>query len=332
MDAPVGAGDTKLRIAVVGAGAVGLGLGSCCVESGEEVHFVARRASYAEALVRNGIVRTGVFGEATASGDRFEVGSSVASLRGHEFDWILVATKTPAAPEVSRQLAKAWDEIGGDKRLLLTFNGWGTAQHFAAELPANRIYSARVITGFRRGEPGQVDITVHASSVLAGSLFGAPIEALEPLCASLARGGLPCETTPDIERELWAKMLYNCALNPLGALIGVPYGVLGERRETRSIMEGVVTEIFALLDATGYQTNWSDAASYLDHFFSELLPPTAAHESSMLQDLQAGRRTEIDALSGAVVELAQQHGVQTPVNRALATLIQAREAHSASRH
>ncbi|MEE3330932.1 MAG: 2-dehydropantoate 2-reductase [Myxococcota bacterium] len=330
MDAPIGAGDTKLRVAVVGAGAVGLGLGSCCVESGEQVHFVTRRASYAEALARNGIVRTGIFGKATASGDRFEVSSSIASLRGREFDWILVATKTPAAPEVSHQLAEAWDEIGGEKRLLLAFNGWGTAQHFSSELPANRIYSARVITGFRRGEPGQVDITVHASSVLAGSLFGAPVEALVPLCESVARGGLPCETTPDIERELWAKMLYNCALNPLGALIGVPYGVLGERRETRSIMEGVVTEIFELLDATGYQTNWSNAASYLDHLFGELLPPTAAHESSMLQDLQAGRRTEIDALSGAVVELARKHGVHTPVNHALATLIQAREAHSAA--
>lgn len=330
MDAPLGAEDTKLRVAVVGAGAVGLGLGSCCIESGEQVHFVARRASYAEALARSGISRTGIFGEATASGDRFEVSGSITSLRDHEFDWILVATKTPAAPEVARQLADVWHEIGGEKRLLLAFNGWGTAQHFSSQLPANRIYSARVITGFRRGEPGQVDITVHASSVLAGSLFGAPIDALVPLCESVARGGLPCETTTDIERELWAKMLYNCALNPLGALIGVPYGVLGERPETRSIMENVVAEIFDLLDATGYRTNWSDAASYLDHFFGELLPPTAAHESSMLQDLQAGRRTEIDALSGAVVELARHNGVHAPVNHALAALIQAREANNAS--
>jgi 2-dehydropantoate 2-reductase len=90
-------------------------------------------------------------------------------------------------------------------------------------------------------------------------------------------------------------------------------------------MEAVVAEIFGLLEVTGYETDWSSAADYLQHFFDVLLPPTAAHESSMLQDLRAGRRTEIDSLSGAVVELAREHGVQAPVNHALATLVHARE-------
>lgn len=311
---------------------MGLGLGSCLIQSGADVRFIARRASFAEALSRNGIVRTGLFGDVTAAPSEFEVSTGVASLRDDEFDWILIATKTPTAPDIAAQLGEMWPAVGGPKRLLLAFNGWGTAQHFAAALPADRIYSARVITGFRHDDPGEVDITVHAAPVLAGSLFGAPTQPLEPLCAAIASGGVPCETTPTIERELWAKMLYNCALNPLGALIGVPYGMLGDRLETRAIMKAVVAEIFNLLDVTGYETHWTRAADYLEHFFEVLLPPTAAHESSMLQDLRAGRRTEIDSLSGAVVELARQHGVQAPVNRALSTLVQAREQQKSGLH
>jgi 2-dehydropantoate 2-reductase len=138
--------------------------------------------------------------------------------------------------------------------------------------------------------------------------------------------------SPDIESELWSKMLYNCALNPLGALIGVAYGELGRHAETRAIIEATIAEIFALLEATGRRTRWRTAQEYLHVFWSQLLPPTAAHESSMLQDLRAGRPTEVDALNGAVVALAHESGLDVPVNRALVQLIRAREARRARAH
>jgi len=103
----------------------------------------------------------------------------------------------------------------------------------------------------------------------------------------------------------------------------VPYGALGERRETRSIMQVVAHEVFAVMQSAGFRTHWPCAEAYLESFYAELLPATALHESSMLQDLRAGRRTEIDALNGAVAALAAQHAVPTPVNGALATLIRA---------
>ena len=184
---------------------------------------------------------------------------------------------------------------------------------------------ARVYTGFQRRGPNRVEITVHAEPIRIGSLYGADLAPLRALCAAITRGGVPCETSDDIEGELWSKMLYNCSLNPLGALIGVAYGELAQYPETRSILEAVIAEIFALLDATGRRTRWRDAAEYLEIFWNELLPPTAAHESSMLQDLRAGRRTEVEALNGAVVELAREHGLEMPVNRALLELIRARE-------
>ena len=71
------------------------------------------------------------------------------------------------------------------------------------------------------------------------------------------------------------------------------------------------------MEAAGYESHWPDAETYLDDFYGRLLPPTAQHESSTLQDLRAGKRTEIDALTGAVVRLGEAHGVPVPVNRTL---------------
>ena len=188
--------------------------------------------------------------------------------------------------------------------------------------------SASILTGFRRNRAHEVEVTVHARAIQIGRLFSREIGDLEPLCAALEAGGIPCETSTTIEADLGAKLLYNCLLNPLGALANVPYGRLGEAPPTRALMEAVAREIFDVLNAGGLQTHWPNAESYLEAFYSELLPPTAEHESSMLQDLRAGRPTEIDALSGAVTRLGHKFGVATPINAALVELIHAAERSS----
>jgi 2-dehydropantoate 2-reductase len=124
---------------------------------------------------------------------------------------------------------------------------------------------------------------------------------------------------------LWAKMLYNCALNPLGALAGRRYGELTADPSTRRIVEQVIREIFDVLRAAQIRVAWANADAYLQVFHDELIPPTAEHESSMLQDLRAGRPTEIEALCGAVESLAREVGVETPVVAALAALVRTAE-------
>jgi 2-dehydropantoate 2-reductase len=90
-------------------------------------------------------------------------------------------------------------------------------------------------------------------------------------------------------------------------------------------MGEIAEEIFRVMQAAGYRTRYPDAASFLAALYGELLPPTAEHESSTLQDLRAGRRTEIEALNGAVVRLADAHGIPVPANRALVEMIRALE-------
>ncbi len=124
---------------------------------------------------------------------------------------------------------------------------------------------------------------------------------------------------------LWEKMLYNCALNPIGALTGRRYGQLTDAPATRRLVDGVIREIFAVLEAAEISVGWPDAGAYVRHFHADLIPPTARHESSMLQDLRAGRRTEIEALCGAVERLGREVEVATPVVSSLAALVRAAE-------
>ncbi len=316
----------QLAVGVIGAGAVGLGLGSCLLEAGARVHFVVRTAETASALREEGVRRTGVFGDTVCGPERLDVTTSLRDLASAAPDCVLVCTKTTAALELARRLAEVWDAFPAEPAMVLCQNGWGSAECFAARLPPRQIFCARVITGFRRVAPAAVEITAHAQPIRMGSLYGEDPARLGPLCEAIARGGIPCELSPAIAKDLFAKLLYNCALNPLAALRKVPYGPLGDDPQSREILACVVREIFDVLHGTGNETHWGSAAEYLDFFYRELLPPTRQHESSMLQDIRAGRETEIDALCGAVTLLGSTAQVPTPVNEALRTLIRAMEA------
>ncbi len=303
-----------MDVLIYGAGGVGLGLASALLESGARVRVVARPDTVA-ALKKEGLRRSGLFGETRAAPEALEAASSLGELVGEGPDVVLVTVKSSDSASAAADLAAcSWI---GNAPLVLCQNGWGNAEHFVPHFSPARVFSARVITGFVRHEPQHVEITAHAEPIHVGSLFGAELGPMEPLCRAIAAGGIPCETSAHVSRDLWAKLLYNGLLNPLGALFGVAYGALGESDAARSIMADLAAEIFAVMRASGYDTHWPDAATYLDDFYARLLPPTAKHESSMLQDLRAGRRTEIDAILGVVVELGHEAGVAVPVSETL---------------
>jgi 2-dehydropantoate 2-reductase len=309
---------------IVGAGAVGIGVGTALLAAGEPVVFVARGAR-SRALRDHGCARTGLFGDASFPGSALAVTDTLDAVAQAPSS-ILLATKAFATEEVARSLAARPLLVRGDAPIVSLQNGLGNAEVLAAALDSQRVFSASILIGFRRTAESRVDVTVCAKPMQIGSLYRADLSPVAALVRSLALGGIPTETNDDIAGELWSKALYNCALNPLGAILRVPYGALGRSAETRSLMERVVREIFDVMHASGEHTHWGDAERYLEHFYRDLLPPTAEHESSMLQDVRAGRRTEIDALCGEIVRRGSAAGVDTPVNRALHQLIRAIEA------
>ena len=309
-----------MNVLIYGGGAVGLGLASCLIRLGNRVEILAR-AQTAAAVKADGLLRTGVFGRTHAAPNAFRCCSSLDEAAGGPCDFVLICTKSFDSASAAQDLANHEDRLGHNAALVLFQNGWGNAEVFSAHFEKHRIYNARVITGFHRHQPNEVEITVHADAIHIGSLFAADLSAIEPLAHAIRTGGIPCERTDSIEKDLWAKMLYNCALNPLGAILGVPYGALADTASTRSLMDRIVEEVFAVMVAAGYQTHWPQPEQFLDIFYRRLVPDTAAHESSMLQDITAGKQTEIDALNGAVIRLAQEHRIAVPYNLAVYNLI-----------
>ncbi len=309
-----------MRVLIYGGGAVGLGIASCLLRSGCSVDIIARAQTVA-ALRADGLVRTGLFGPFEAEPGRFGAFASLAELAEEPYEFVLVCTKSFDSAPAAEDLANHPDRIDSAARLVLFQNGWGNAEVFRARFDPPRIYNARVITGFHRHKPNEVEVTVHADAIHIGSLFGADLAAVEPLCRHISEGGIPCEQTDAIGKDLWAKMLYNCALNPLGAILKVPYGKLAEQATSRELMNRIIEEVFAVLTAAGHATHWASAQEFIGLFYEKLVPDTASHRSSMLQDITAGRRTEIDALNGAVLSLAAGHGVAAPYNRAVYDLV-----------
>ena len=310
---------------MIGAGAVGLGVASCLLAGGVGVRLFVRDRQSRDALASKGIHRSGLFGEVQFGPDRICVETDLLGLEEGDEELWLVCVKSAANLELARKVGAHWRKRAGAPGVVLFQNGWGNAETYAAVIPPRHIFNARVITGFERLSISQVEITVHADSIHIGSLFGAPLDSILPLCRAIHSGGIPCEPSLEIEKDLWAKLLYNVLLNPLGALVGVPYGFLAKHPETRAIMRGLAEEVFSLLDASGHCTHWQSAEEYLSTFYGKLLPPTEKHESSMLQDLRSGRLTEIDALCGAVCQLAEAHQLSVPLNEALTVLIHAAE-------
>lgn len=319
-----------MKIAIWGAGAVGIGLASTLARESDGLRILVRNPDTRHQLARDGMRRTGLFGEVEIPPDQFEVIANAAALVDDPPDWLLVCTKAFSTEDVARELAPVATALAPYSALVLCQNGWGNETPFLGFWPEARLFHARVITGFRFEHdaegPRTVEITAHAAPIALGSLFGVDAGVLEPLAEAISRGGIPTETGSDMRGVLWAKMLYNCALNPLGALAGRRYGELVENPTTRALIEEVVGEIFAVLAAAEVSMAWPNAAAYLDTFYATLIPPTAAHESSMLQDLRARRATEIEALAGAVERLAVEVDVATPVVSALAELVRAAEA------
>jgi 2-dehydropantoate 2-reductase len=309
-----------MRLLIYGGGAVGLGIASCLLKAGQEVVILARPET-ARRLREEGLFRTGIFGDAMAAGHSFLTISTPAELPPGRFDAILVCTKSFDTEQAAREIHAHQARLGQPDCVVLLQNGWGNAEIFARYLPRQSIFNGRVITGFIRSAPNRVEVTVHAAAIHIGSLYAGNLDQVAPLCRAITAGDIPCRPVPDIEKDLWAKMLFNCPLNPLGAVLGVSYGVLGTSDHTRKVMEQIIREIFEVMQAGGYHTYWPQPQAYLAHFFDELIPRTAEHYASTLQDLRAGKRTEIDALNGAIVRLGARYGLAVPANETAYRLV-----------
>lgn len=312
--------EPQMRILVMGAGAIGSAVGGFMARAGHTVTLVGR-ANHMHAIRERGLRISGIWGEHCVT--TLDARTSTVGLEGAAFDLVVITVKSF---DTARAVEEALPVLGEDTLVCAYQNGLGNAETIAAAVGWRRTVGARAIFGVRMDTPGCAEVTVIANPTALGVLHPeAPSGRVHEIVRLMDAAGLPTVYSDRIATVLWGKVAYNCALNPLSALLDVPYGRLAESAHTRAIMDAAIEELYAVGDALGIELDPETPEAYQRQFYEELIPPTAAHYASMRADLVHGKKTEIDALNGAIVRYGEEQGVACPVNTLLTRLIHAHE-------
>ena len=307
---------------IYGAGAIGSVLGAFLHKIGRRVTYTGRGEHF-QAIFEKGLRITGIWGEHIVPAQETEILSTLPPKK--QFSIILLCVKSKDTDAAALDAASRLKEDGIMVSMQNGLNNW---EAIARQVGEDRTVGGRVIFGAEIIDPGHAKVTVNADDVLLGEPF-LPVNQrlLQALAEDLSLSGIPCKivSKDDIWAAICGKVLYNCSLNPLGALLEVAYGKLGECAETTGIIRVIIEEIFLVMKAKGVKVPYLDADEYYHYLMERQLPLTVDHRASMLQDILLGRQTEIDALNGAISQYARDYGISTPYNDLLTALIKFKE-------
>jgi 2-dehydropantoate 2-reductase len=226
---------------------------------------------------------------------------------------VLLTTKVPDSSAASASLAPL---VRDDTTILSLQNGLGTEDIVREALHGRGV----VLRGFTQfggvfKEPGVIEFLARGYTVIEQHERSAEIARV------FSAANLDCRVSPDIGRDVWYKLIVNCVVNPITAIMGCEVGGIANP-QLFPLKRLVIEECLAVAATQGISFD-CDFVREIDDFFRP-----SHNLSSMLQDLRRGRQTEIDYLNGAVVSLGAQHNIPCPVNGALAAIVKAMEAKS----
>lgn len=309
-----------MKILIVGLGALGTVYSCLLKRKGHKVISLVREPMV-KVIKDQGVKVTGIWGDHHAMLD--DVVADAGFILDRDIDLILLTVKAFDTEHIAGQIKPLVSPL---TYVVLLQNGYGNYETAAKSIPNAQLIQGRVIFGAEALAVGSSKVTVIADDVVIGAPDNlVDTKVLEQVAGVFREAGIPTRASGEVMKYLWGKIIYNSALNPLGAIFKVNYGRLAEVEESRLLIENIISEIFDFLSISGQETFWPDAAAYLEDFFGKLIPTTAAHHASMLQDIQRGKRTEIDALNGAIVRLGRKYGVKMPANEIVTLMIKAKE-------
>jgi 2-dehydropantoate 2-reductase len=296
-----------MRICVVGCGAVG-SLFAANLAQLDDVEVWAYDASQAhvDAINAHGLRLSGA-GDVVG---RLRATTVAAELPPCDFG--IVATKAMHTDAAIAATAHAF----ADGCVATVQNGLGNEQTIAAHV--ERVIRGTTFPAGKIVEPGHVQWDVKGDTTLGPFDERVPLDVVERLADACTRGGMPTHAVADARGPQWRKVIFNASTNPIGALTGLTHGRVCERPELRRLVSGLVDEGKAVAAAQGIELD-ADPEQLIDHAARKDV--AYDHKASMLQDVEAGRQTEIDYLNGGIVRFGQEHGVPTPLNQAIWALV-----------
>ncbi|NNJ10365.1 2-dehydropantoate 2-reductase [Chloroflexales bacterium ZM16-3] len=307
-----------MRIAIVGAGAIGGYLGVRLALAGAEVTLIARGA-HLEAIRRDGLAleyadgRRDVARPAMATADMASAGPQ---------DAVIVAVKTQALSALAAPMRALY---GPDTSVVFAQNGipwWYFMRHggphegrriesvdpggrIAAEIEIARVIGCVVYPAATIERPGVIR-HIEGNRFTLGEPDGSKSERVLALSALFTAAGLKAPARPDIRSEIWIKLWGNLSVNPISALARATVDVIIADPGARALASAMMAEAQQVAEALGIRFPLTIERRL------KMAEDIGAHRTSMLQDVEAGKPTEVDALVGAVAELGRLVGVPTP--------------------
>lgn len=299
----------------MGAGSIGSVVGGMLHRGGHDVYLLGK-GPHIEAVMAGSLEISGLWGDLAAPGIKAADDLETMAASGFRPQWTLLCVKSYDTASAMRDLQP---HLAGQDGVVSMQNGLGNIELIQQAAPGMAV-GGRVIFGASTIEPGKVDVTVCADDVLLGPAFDGPA-GVEEVVEAFRSSGIPCRYEERILSYIWDKVLYNVCLNALATLLKTDYGSLGDDPGTRAVIERLVGEFYQVAAAEGVDLVSPGPREYLDRFQRDLLPPTRDHRSSMQEDVEQGRRTEIDALNGAIARMGAARGIETPANEVLTAMI-----------
>lgn len=296
-----------MRIAIVGAGGVGGTLAARLALSGREVWLVAR-GDHARAIEERGLQLAGHDGTHQVARGAIRL----AFRSAHDsapFDLVVFAVK---APDLEEAVDSARPLIGDQTCLLPLQNGIDAAERISVRVPGARVLggSARVVASL--DGPGAVRAGTPLAIVL-GELGGGRSEPARAVGEALAVPGVKVTVSDDVRIPLWTKLVFICGFSGMTTLCRTPIGPVLRSPESAAMLEQTMREVEAVGRARGIPFPGDATAEQLA--ICRKMDP--ASSSSMLGDLERGKRLELDHLNGAAVRLAAAAGLPAPANQAI---------------
>lgn len=294
-----------MKIAVLGAGAVGCYYGGLLARAGHEVVLIGRPL-HVEAICRDGLdMDTQSFHERV----RLQASTGTEAVRGARL--LLCCVKSQDTEVAAREMAP---HLEPDAVILSLQNGVDNAQRLSAAL-GRSVIPVAVYVATEMAGPGRVKHHGRGELVIGASPHS---PALVPL---FAEAGIPVEISDNVLGALWAKLVLNCAYNALSAIAQLPYRALMEGVGVQQVMTDAVDECLAVARAEGISVpgdTWEAV--------QRIARTVPDQYSSTAQDLARGKRSEIDYINGHVMRRGMALGIPTPVNRTLFTLVKLLES------
>jgi len=302
-----------MKTTIIGAGAMGGLFGGLLAEAGEDVWLFDVWAEHVGEMTRSGlhIEREGVVRSIPV-----RAASDPSQIRPAELVLLFVkSTQTRAAALVAREMA-------GPRGLFLTLqNGLGNGDTIAEVVDPSRVMAGTTAHGATLLGPGRIRHAGVGPTRIGMWAGGDPLHA-QRVAATLTGAGIETEAVEDVRSVVWDKLLVNVGINAITALTGIRNGQLLDLEATKELVRAAVDEAAAVANAAGVAVRQNP----VDHVF-QVAKATGGNRSSMGQDVDHRRSTEIGAINGAVVREGRKHGVETPVNQALAALVETLQVH-----